>query len=363
MKILLLVAGGRGGSDFFHSLLDSHSQILQFPGKLIIDENFNEMINLENSSKIAKKFINLYPHFFNSKLAKVQRHGNLGKKKNRFYTVDKKKFITNFSKLIKKKGLNKLEILKNLHIAYSLTKKDKKCKKKIIMVHTHLVEYTEKFLKIINTKNITIIHTIRNPLSAINSPVKNWLKYKNGKNFFPKDLYFQLDIIFNGVFDLINLKKRVFIIQLEKIHTEHKRVMRDFCKMFKIKYEKCMEKTTYFGLQWWGDEISKIWISGINNNFKTNIDKKFFFSRDIRFIEYLAINIIKFYKYQLLFSNPKFYFNLFPMKCELLVWKNTFKHRKLKHILSIPFYFLKRILFINKFAMKNINLPYSIGSK
>ena len=40
--------------------LDSHSQILQFPGKLIIDENFNEMINLENSSKIAKKFINLW---------------------------------------------------------------------------------------------------------------------------------------------------------------------------------------------------------------------------------------------------------------------------------------------------------------
>ena len=30
MKILLLVAGGRAGSDFFQSLLDNHSQILQF---------------------------------------------------------------------------------------------------------------------------------------------------------------------------------------------------------------------------------------------------------------------------------------------------------------------------------------------
>ena len=34
MKILLLAAGGRAGSDFFHSLLDGHSQILQFPGYL-----------------------------------------------------------------------------------------------------------------------------------------------------------------------------------------------------------------------------------------------------------------------------------------------------------------------------------------
>ena len=40
MQILLLVTGGRGGSDFFQGLFDNHSQILQFPGKLIIDENF-----------------------------------------------------------------------------------------------------------------------------------------------------------------------------------------------------------------------------------------------------------------------------------------------------------------------------------
>ena len=60
-----------------------------------------------------------------------------------------------------------------------------------MLVHTHLVDYTKKFLEIINTKNMSIIHTMRHPLSSINSPVKNWLNYKNGKYFFPKDLYFQ----------------------------------------------------------------------------------------------------------------------------------------------------------------------------
>ena len=43
MKILLLAPGSRSGSDFFHSLLDGHSQILQFPGVLITDNNFNEL--------------------------------------------------------------------------------------------------------------------------------------------------------------------------------------------------------------------------------------------------------------------------------------------------------------------------------
>jgi len=39
VKIILLVAGGRAGSDFFHSLIDGHSQILQFAGYLRVDKN------------------------------------------------------------------------------------------------------------------------------------------------------------------------------------------------------------------------------------------------------------------------------------------------------------------------------------
>ena len=60
MKILLLVAGSRSGSDFFQSLLDGHSQILQFPGPFLTDNNFNEMLNLKDLNKIPEKFINLY---------------------------------------------------------------------------------------------------------------------------------------------------------------------------------------------------------------------------------------------------------------------------------------------------------------
>ena len=118
-----------------------------------------------------------------------------------------------------------------------------------------------------------------------------------------------------------------------------------------------MEIPTYFGLQWWGDEVSNRWVSGINKNFEISIDKNFFFSRDVQFFEYLAINIIKFYRYKLYSANTKFYFNFFPMKCELLVWRNAFNHKKWWHILSIPFFYLKRILLINKFTIKNINLP------
>ena len=64
MKTLLLVAGGRGGSDFFRGLFDGHSQVLKFPGYLRINKDFQEMLNLNFPNQISKKFISLYPNFF-----------------------------------------------------------------------------------------------------------------------------------------------------------------------------------------------------------------------------------------------------------------------------------------------------------
>ena len=140
MKILLLVAGGRGGSDFFQGLLDDHSQILQLPGYLRIDDEFHEMMSLRDPNKIAKRFIKIYPEYFNSRLNTLERHGQLGKNKNKFYKVNKDKFIKKFNFLRKgKKENNKIEILKDLHFAYSLAKGEKKCEKKILFVHTHLL--------------------------------------------------------------------------------------------------------------------------------------------------------------------------------------------------------------------------------
>ena len=48
MRLILLTAGGRAGSDFFHSLLDGHSQILQFPGYLKVDKNLKLILETKD---------------------------------------------------------------------------------------------------------------------------------------------------------------------------------------------------------------------------------------------------------------------------------------------------------------------------
>ena len=54
-------------------------EILSFPGYLRIDHKFEELFDQNTCTKIVKKFIELYPHFFNSKNNYFERHHRLGK--------------------------------------------------------------------------------------------------------------------------------------------------------------------------------------------------------------------------------------------------------------------------------------------
>ena len=358
MKILLLVAGGRAGSDFFHSLLDSHTQIFQFPGYLKAN-NLEKIINSESKKKIAINFIKEYPHFFNSKIQKFERWDKLGKYKNQFFIVNKKKFIDSFLFFSRDRKITKINTLINLHKAYAKARNINFKKKKMLFVHTHLLSWTKHFIKIFNLKNFEFVHTIRHPLSSISSPFKTWLNYKKGYGFFSKDLFFHLNLTLRCINDLKKINK-VHVIQLEKLHKHNTKIMKAFCRKYKIKYEKVLTKSTKNSLVWWGDSASKKWISGVNKNFNIKIEESYFYKRDLQYIEFLALDIINTYGYKNLYPQKKIYFNFLPMKCELLVWQNTIKHLftngfRWKHLLSIPLFYILRLFYLNKLILKKNN--------
>ncbi len=368
MQIIYLVAGGRAGSDFFQGFLDGHSQILQFPG--IINQGIFDIFETKNAEKIAKKFIQYHPEFFNSKPSTIERKDRLGRNKNKNYKVSKEKFTKEFKNLLNKKKISKYQIIKCLHLAYNYSSNQKKGKKKIILLHTHVYSFTKNLIKFLKFKNSSIILTYRHPIASINSAVKNWLKFKNGRSFFSKGYYYNLDVVTQAIPNLINLNKKFFIVQLEKLHRENKNVIKDFCRNFKIKYEKSMKECTFHGHMWWGDSISGKWINGINKNFKNKIDKNIFFDRDIQFLENLCEKIMVKYKYNNYSYKKNILFNFLPMKSEILVWKNIFKHFSrrnlyfiIKSLFFIPFFYFKRILLINKINVNTKSLPYSLGSK
>lgn len=366
MKTLFLVGGSRAGIDLFQSLLDGHPQIMQFPGIIHTTDKLITILSHDDSRNLAQNFVDDYPHFFDSRVNKLERHDMLGKKFNQFYLVNEINFIKNFIKIFKQKSKQSLkkiffEKLLALHQAYALTNGQNIKHKKIMVINCHRISYMKYISKKLGNIDYEIIHTIRNPISSISSATKNWLKHNKGSSFFAKDIFYELDLITNGIKNLKKITKKIFLIKLEWLHQNHQKVLDDFCAKYKLKYNKCMRKSSYFNLEWWGDAISGKKLNGINKKFKISFNKEIFYKRDIKFLESILHRLIVFYNYDFTEKKKKYYFNFLPMKCEILVWKNTFRHKKIKHILSIPFFYIKRLIFINRFSQKNVKLPYSFG--
>ncbi len=361
MKIILLMGGPRAGVDFFQSLLDGHHQILQFPGIIYINDILLEILSTKDKKNLAIKFVKEYSQFFDSRYTEVERHNKLGPRKNKHYKINKNLFIKRFVEFSKFKNKFKNSSFQNLyllHKAYNSNISNKN--EKILIINAHILPYVFNFGTYFKNIHYEIIHTMRNPFSAITSTMKNWLKYKNGFIFTPKELYYNLEIIFFGLDNLLKLKKKVSIIQLENLHTNSKNVLKKFCKIYKIRYSHSLERSTFNNLKWWGDKISGRDLNGVNKNFKISYDLKFFFLRDLNLFNKLFDKKFKKYSYKKI-PDQKFYNHFFPLKCELLTWINTFKNKRYKHILSIPYYYLKRIVYFNLFLKKKTKLPFSIG--
>ena len=202
MKTLLFAGGSRAGNEFFLSLLDGHSQILQFPGTLRGNNNLYRILSHQKSEDIANNFIYQYKHFFDSRLSNdpdltnLERHDELGLNKKKFYSVSIKKFKEIFIKISKKNNIMMsndylFSNLVNLHKAYFLADKRNIKKIKLMVINSHLISYTNFFAKkILPEDKFDIVHTTRHPLSAISSSLNNWINYKSGKVFFCKFYFF-----------------------------------------------------------------------------------------------------------------------------------------------------------------------------
>ena len=362
MKIVVLIAGGRTGSDFFQSLLDGHPEISQLPGIFDFDSFWSKLKSKKenNLETICKTFTEDYVRFFDSRVNKKERHHMLGRQKNGFFTVDKNFFCKSFISLMNDKDINKKNLIYCLNLAYSQASGEDLKKKKIIFLHLHLI----KTLETVSNLDFEIVYMTRHPLGNYSAVMNEWLNYKEGKHMNPWTYYFHMDRIFNGLKSLMRFNKHIHVVQLEKLHTENIKVMKDFCNSFKIEYNQTMTKSTYHGKSWWGDELSEKFLDGINPNFKNNINFELFFNKDIQCLETYLKNFFKKYNYSFTSTGLKYSFlKYLPLKIELIIFKRAILSFNIKQVFLIIIYWIKRINLMNKKNFDNVIFPNSIGSK
>ena len=202
-------------------------------------------------------------------------------------------------------------------------------------------------------------------MASLCSVVNHWLKFRSGKYLFAESIYIEIEKHSNIFNDLYEFRKKIFVVQLENLHLKSNQVLKDLCKLLKIDYKNSLKKSTYFNKIWWGDQISKKFLNGLNPKFKNNFDEKIFFDKDIKIIENRIKNILINYNYPIR-SKLKIktkYITFLPLKLELIVWFNCLKIKNFKQFIQIPFYLIKRLII---FSRKNLynkgNLPYSVGT-
>lgn len=363
MKILIILTGGRSGSGLLQSLFDGHKEILQFPGELLFTDEIKKIFKENSPPKFVNSFINFNQHFFDSRLNTIERHNKLGSLKNEFYKVDKNNFKKRFLKLFKISKKTNLDKLICLHKAYE-EKANNLSKKKVIVLHIHDFIFFKNYLQIFKIKeNTKIFLTMRDPIVSLCSTINNWLKYKDGIYLTPGTLERNFDTHFNIFNNLHFLRKKIKVIKLEKLHQSSRDTLKKICKHLNIKFSQSLLKSTYHGKKWWGDCISQKYLNGLNPKFKNKFDEDLFSIKELKFLEKKILPVLKKYKYPIR-SEINSEINIlyfYPFGFEKKIWAKTLKKNKLKTSLSIPYFYIRRILLLGK---KNIflqnNLPNEI---
>ncbi|SVE46289.1 uncharacterized protein METZ01_LOCUS499143 [marine metagenome] len=102
---VLVSMGGRSGTDFLQSLLDTHTEVISFNGHLKLYVDFFQKSKCLNCKSfdiqdLAHEFVGHYIERFNSKYDFIERKDQLGVDENDSLRIDPRTFIKSFVSLL-----------------------------------------------------------------------------------------------------------------------------------------------------------------------------------------------------------------------------------------------------------------------
>ena len=369
LKKVLLVATGRTGTDFFQSLLDSHPQILQFPGVWTYHQWWQVARCRNNVSDLVNEFIwqasPAYNHIskFISCYDTMERWDKLGDKKNESFKVNIDAFRNHMLNIFSERELNRQNFFLALNLAYGMATNIDIFNTKILFYHIHQSDKIAAFKE--DFSDFDVITMVREPRNTLVSGIENWKKYKIDVKYTSSFLHYTLKRIFQGSEAILLYTNNIRSIKLEDLHLYPEDVMKEFCGAHGLKHDDCLFLSTYQGKKWWGDEISGKYLDG----FSSNVTKKKWLGKlsfyDNFLIEYLLDNRLKHYGYdhknKLPLISPLISMLLIflPMKYEVKILLYNLKSSKSlkdfsKALVLGTFYYLLRVRLYLHFTIKRV---------
>jgi len=249
IPVAVLSTFGHCGTDWLHSLIDSHKEVLIVP-------NFSFFRIIDNLKKIKK--INLYTslsskqitNIFMKKLFEKSHHEkatsfilNKHQSKSKF-----KKYINNFLIIGKKIDIQK-RLFFAIHYAFAKINKVDLDKIKTIVSHEHVPWNCHYYNKYFNSKFIFIV---RDPRATIAGSLRMFRRTKNIPINFQIDMGLSYMISAHKFFTNMT-KKKILILRNEDMHKNLKQEMKKLSKWLNIKFNKSLLTSTFLGKRWMGE--------------------------------------------------------------------------------------------------------------
>ncbi|MBU3635545.1 sulfotransferase [Polynucleobacter sp. es-GGE-1] len=361
-------ATGRTGSDYLHSLLENHDEILTFPAHfLIYSQFFRESITMKvennRACDVADEIIGYYIYKFVSLYDYQEGRDRLGPDLNQFNEIDTAEFKRHFVGLIGRRALSKKNILLAIYGAYNICNKKDILKTKVLLFHPHLEYETKLFLEDFNSTRL--IFTTRDPRANFYSIIKNFRDY-SPDNDTEEHFYNSLRMILRDARLGQELNIDFLVVKLEDLPRIN--VIKDLCNWLGIKYSSNLLRSTWGGLDWHGDRLSKKLYLPVgwskdrtSNNWEKNlnfIDKlrlSVLMRKRMHYYGYCMVKPTYFhillvfatlwlpFSYELKYLNLRYYFSIFLIE----------KKSKKLPIVSAPYFYIKRIFLCYGFLWRS----------
>jgi hypothetical protein len=255
IKSCTLLTTGRTGTDFLHSLLDSHPEVLTFNGHFQFYSFWGESKCVKSGnfalSDFVEEFIGKHIEKFKSRYDYIERKDQLGVNYDQTIEISTNEFKVYFLKILEKEQINSKNCLLALYGAYSLCLKQDLNKKVIFFHHLHSHNELDSYLK--DFPDSKIISMTRDPRANIVSGVKNHKKYRSETTTGPHQFFF-IKRILEDTTVLKKLKNEYISIKIEDLGSE--KIITKLTEWLSISNHPTLKISTWGGLIWNGDRVS-----------------------------------------------------------------------------------------------------------
>ena len=331
LKPVTLVTTGRTGSDFLQSLLDSHPQILTFNGSLDFYSFWDKSICVKSGnfdiSDLVDEFIGHHIEKFKSRYDITENKNNLGHEGNESIDINISSFKQNFLNIVSKYDMTSSNFLLGIYGAYALSLNQDLSKKKVFFHHIHHHSRLERYFE--DFPNSKIISMTRDPRANIVSGYLHHSAY-NPQSMGGSHQYFYIRRILEDSSGLKKITQNYISVRIEDLGNES--LLKSLSKWMGIDYDEVLKQSTWGGMIWNGDRLSK----------KTNTKGKF--SKEI-------LNN----KWEYLTKKDQYIFN-FLMNDRLKYYGYKFKKKSIISYIIVPILVFSPLRYERKMLSISYNL-------